>query len=51
MAPPDIIRNPEVYKLHPGLEVGAAIMAVHQFAPQMASALFNCKDWAMRPSQ
>eukprot|EP00667_Euglena_gracilis_P000109 EG_transcript_109 len=49
MALPDIIRDPEVYKLHPEPEVGAAIMVVHKFAPQIASALFNYKDWAMHP--
>jgi len=49
MALPDIIREPEVYRLHPDPDVGAAIMVSHRFAPQIASALFNYKDWAMKP--
>jgi len=49
MGLPDIIRDPEVYKLHPDPDVGAAIMVVHKFAPQIASALFNYKEWAMSP--
>ena len=40
----DIFHDPEVYSLHPEPDVGAAIMIVHKFAPQIATQLFNCKD-------
>ena len=49
MGLPEIFRDPEVYKQHPEPEVGAAIMVVHRFAPQIASDLFNYKDWSMSP--
>ena len=47
---PGIFTDPEVYKMHPEPEVAAAIMVVHRFAPQIASDLFNYKDWALHPA-
>ena len=44
MGLPEIIRDPEVYRLHPDPDVGASIMVSHRFAPQIASVLFNYKD-------
>ena len=46
---PDLLRSPEIYKLHPEPDVGAAIMVVHRFAPQIASELFNYSDWSTHP--
>jgi len=46
---PAILRDPVVYKEHPEPDVAAAIMVVHRFAPQIASHLFNYKDWSMDP--
>jgi hypothetical protein len=46
---PALLREPEVYRLHPDPEVAAAIMVVHRFAPQISAELFNYKDWAMKP--
>ena len=46
---PRIIRDPQVYKERPEPKVGAAIMVVHKFAAQVASELFNYKDWSMHP--
>ena len=47
---PSILRHPDVYKEHPEPDVGAAIMVVHKFAPQVATDLFNYKDWSMHPT-
>ena len=46
---PNIFRDPAIYSLHPEPDVAAAIMVCHRFAPQIASDLFNYKDWSMRP--
>ena len=47
---PDLLRDPQIYSLHPEPDVGAAIMVVHRFAPQIASDLFNYSDWSTRPA-
>jgi len=46
---PNIFRDPAIYGLHPEPDLAAAIMVCHRFAPQIASDLFNYKDWSMRP--
>ena len=46
---PSIFHDPEVYRLHPEPEVGAAIMVVHRFAPQIAQDLFNYSTWSAQP--
>ena len=47
---PGLLKDPDVYKLHPEPDVAAAIRVVHRFAPQIATSLFNYKDWAQRPA-
>ena len=47
---PEILRDPEVYAKHPEPDVGAAIMVVHRFAPQIAKDLMNYKDWSLHPT-
>jgi len=47
---PSLLKEPDMYKLHPEPNVAAAIRVVHRFAPQIATALSNCKYWAQRPA-
>ena len=46
---PGILKDADVYRLHPEPEVGAAIMVVHKFQPNIPAALFNYKDWSIAP--
>jgi hypothetical protein len=47
---PELFHSSEIYKLHPEPDIGAAIMVVHRFAPQIASELFNYSKWAAKPA-
>jgi len=47
---PGLLKEPEVYKLHPEPDVAAAIMVVHRFVKRIATALFNFKVLAQMPA-
>jgi hypothetical protein len=47
---PGIMKDPDVYRLHPEPDVAAAIMIVHRFQPNIAATLFNYKDWSIAPA-
>ena len=47
---PALLKDPHIYSQHPEPDVGAAIMVVHRFAPQIAAELFNYSEWSAKPA-